>query len=163
MKRFLVIGMLICFVSCLSGVLFKAQALDINAIFQQLKGELLNKGMANTDIKAVEQPAKSMLSLGANQLDVKTILLDLAAKGFKGADLGSLAGLVSSLMKGGGSTKLSAGVVTQAIQQASGLGLKGKDLLAKVGNIVNSKKASLAQVKSGADNVKSSLGAIFGK
>jgi hypothetical protein len=143
--------------------LFKAQALDTNAIFQQLKGELLNKGMAVTDIGAVEQPVKSMLSLGASQLDVKNILLDLVVKGFKGTDLGSLVGMVSDLMKSGGSTKLSADVVTQAIQQAGALGLKGKELLAQVGSVVNLKKASLNQLKGGTDSAKNSLGSIFGK
>ena len=163
MKRTLIIGMLVCFISCLSGVMFKTQALDVNTIFQQLKGELLNKGMTTTDVSAVEQPAKSMLSLGANQLDIKNILLNLIAQGFKGSDLGSLVGMVSDLMKGGSSVNSSAGLVNQAIQQASTLGLKGKDLLTKVGNIVNLKRSSLDQVKSGTDNVKNSLGSIFGK
>lgn len=107
----------------------------------------MNKGMTTTDVNAVEQPTKSMLSMGASQLDVKSILLNLVSKGFKDNDLGSLVGMVSDLMKSGSSANSSAGVVNQAIQQASALGLKGKDLLSKVGTIVNLKALLLKELR----------------
>lgn len=174
MKQHLIVGMLICFLCYFSGILTNAQAIDVNAVFQQLKGELLNKGLTASDINAAERPAKNMLSLGATQADVISVLVDFVAKGFKGNDLGSLVGMVSDLMKSGSSTKISVGTVSQAIQQASVLGLKGKDLLVKVQNIVNQKKAQLEQLKSGlgtqksqitgeVDKAKKDLGSLLGK
>jgi hypothetical protein len=173
MKRILVIGIFIFFMSFLSGILTDAQALDANAVFQQLKTELLSKGMASTDITVAAQPIKDMLGLGANQADVKSVLLDLMSKGFKGNDFGSLVSLVSDLMKSGTAIKGASGFVSQAIQQASSLGLKGKDLIAKVQGIVSQKIAQLGQLKSNVaggkeqvtsevDKTKKSLGSILG-
>lgn len=173
MKLIIVISMVILCASFLFGVLTGAQALDVNAIFGQLKSELLQKGMSASDIKAVEPPVKSMLSLGGNQADIKSILLDLMAKGFKGNDLGSLMGMVSGLAKNGKPIKSAGTFISQAIQGANLLGLKGKDLIPKVQNMVNQKITQLSQTKSNAsvpgqqlktkEDIKKDITSIFGK
>ncbi len=173
MKQIIVISMVILFASFLCGVFSKAQALDVNAVFGQLKSELLQKGMSTSDIKAVEPPVKNMLSLGGKQTDVKDVLLNLMAKGFKGNDFSSLVGMVSDLAKNGDSIKNAGTVVSQAIQGASLLGLKGKDLIAKVQNMVNQRKTQLNQIKGNAtatgeqlkktDAIKKGITSIFGK
>lgn len=63
MKLIIVISTVVFLASLLCGVFTKAQALDVNAVFGQLKSELLQKGMSTSDIKAVEPPVKNMLSL----------------------------------------------------------------------------------------------------
>jgi len=173
MKRFIAVAMLVIFAFFLSGLFKGAQALDVNAVFAQIKAELIQKGMSAGDIKAVEPPVKNMLSLGGTQSDVKSILLDLMAKGFKGNDLSSLVGMVSDLAKSGEPVKNSGAVVSQAIQGASVLGLKGKDLISKVQNMVNQRKAQLSQIKGNVsatgqqlqnkENIKKGITSIFGQ
>lgn len=148
MTRNVVISMVIAGAIFLFGVLNGAHALDVNAAFGLLKAELLNNGMAANDIKAVEPPVKSMFNLGGSPADLKTILLGFMAKGFKGNDFSSLVLMVSDLAKNGEPVKNAGTFVTQAIQAASPLGLKGKDLIMKVQNIVNQRKTQLSQVKS---------------
>ncbi|GEM_PF-1884505 len=173
MKRFFVISMVVICAVLSLGVFKGAQALDVNAIFGQIKSELLQKGMSAGDITAVEPPVKNMLSLGGNQADVKSILLDLMSKGFKGNDFSSLVGMVSDLAKNGEPVKNAGAVVSQAIQGASVLGLKGKDLISQVQNMVNQRKTQLYQIKGNVsaagqqlqnkENVKKGITSIFGK
>lgn len=173
MKRIVVICIGIVFAVFLSGFFKGAQALDVNAVFGQLKSELLQKGMAATDIKAVEPPVKNMLNLGGNQADIKSILLDFMSKGFKGNDFSSLVGMVNDLAKKGEPIKNAGSVVSQAIQGASLLGIKGKDLIPKVKDIVNQRITQLSQVKSNAsatgqqlknqENIKKGIASILGK
>lgn len=173
MRRIIVISMVILFAGFLCGIFTEAEALDVNAIFGQLKSELLQKGMSAGDIKAVEPPVKSMLNLGGNQIDIKSILLDLMAKGFKGNDLSSLVSMVSDLTKNGEPVKNAGTVVSQAIQGANLLGLKGKDLIAKVQNMVNQRKTQLNQAKSNVtavgeqlkkqELIKKNMTSIFGR
>ena len=141
----------ICLVFC------NAYALDINAIFGQLKAQLQNSGMVSTDINAVESPVKNLLAQGVSQIDLKSMLLDFVSKGFKGKDLSSLVSMVGDLVKSGSSAKSSAGFVSQAIQQVSAMGLKGNGLMAKVQGIVGQKKASLDLLS------QKGIGSLFGK
>ncbi len=169
----IVISMVIVCAILLFGVLNGAYALDVNAVFGQLKSELLKKGMAASDIKTVEPPVKNMLNLGGSQADLKTILLGLMAKGFKGNDFSSLVLMVSDLAKNGEPIKNAGTIVSQAIQAASSLGLKGKDLIMKVQNIVNQRKMQLGQAKRNisatgeqlktSEDIKKSITSIFAK
>jgi len=146
-----------CFVNCFSGILTNAQALDVNTLFTALKSELGNKVVAANDINAAEQPIKKMLGMGASLAEVKSVLLDFIGKGFKGNNLSSLVSCVSDLMKNKEAIKGAAGFVSQAIKQASAMGLKGDGLVAKVQGIVGQKKASLGLLD------KKGLGSLFGK
>lgn len=163
MKRLLSVGLLVSFVICLLGFSRNAIAIDVNALFTQLKVELQKKGMAPADINENEQSIKNLLDLGASQFDVKNILLDFVANGFKGRDIGSLVSMVSDLMKDGSSMKVARDIIFQAIKQANITGLKGNTLVAKIQEFVDQKKAQLSQVKSKGEDLKKSLGPIFGK
>jgi len=157
MKRIFVILMLLCFVSCFSGILTNAQALDVNALFTSLKSELGSKVVADNNINTVEQPIKKILGMGVGLTEVKGLLLDFISKGFKGNNLSSLVSCVSDLMKNKDAFKGAASFVAQAIQQAGALGLKGDGLVAKVQGLVGQKKASLNLL----DN--KGLGSFLGK
>jgi len=148
MKKIFIIGILVCFASCFSGILTNAQALDVNTLFTALKSELGSKIVAANDINAAEQPIKNLLGMGASLAEVKSALLDFIGKGFKGSNLGSLVSLVSDLMKNGEAIKGATNIVSRAIKQASAMGLKGEGLVARVQGIVGQKKA---------------LGSLFGK
>jgi hypothetical protein len=148
MKHILFIVMLMVFISFFAQELPIAYALDVNAIFQQLKNELLSKGLTSIDVKAVEQPTKNLISSGANTTDIKNMVLDFANKGFKGTKLESLVSIVSDLVKSGDSLKVASDSVSQAIQTASASGLKGDNLLAKIKELVSQHKAQIVQVKS---------------
>jgi hypothetical protein len=156
MKRIFVILMLLCFVSCFSGILTNAQALDVNTLFTALKSELGSKVVADNGVNAAEQPIKKILGMGASLAEVKNVLLDFISKGFKGNNLSSLVSCVSDLMKNKEAIKGAAGFVFQAIQQASSMGLKGEDLVKKVQGIVG-QKASLGILD------KKGLGSLFSK
>ena len=157
MKKIFIILMLLCFVSYFSGILTNAQALDVNTLFTALKGELGSKVVAANGINAAEQPIKKMLGMGVSTIDIKGLLLNFIGKGFKGNNLGSLVSCVSDLMKNKDAFKSAASFVTQAIQQAGALGLKGDGLVAKVQGLVGQKKASLNLL----DN--KGLGSFLGK
>lgn len=148
MKHILSITIFIVFISFFAQELPIAYALDVNAMFQQIKNELLNKGLTSTDVKAIEQPTKSLISSGANTTDIKNMLLDFANKGFKGTKLESLVSMVSDLVKSGDSLKVASGAVAQAVQTASASGLKGDSLIAKIRELVSQHKAQIDQVKS---------------
>ena len=157
MKRFILILILMCFVSCSSGIFTNAYALDVNTLYTALKTELGNKVVAANDINAAEQPIKKILGMGANPVDVKSVLLDLISKGFKGNNLSGLVSCVSDLMKNGKAIKDASGFVSQAIQQAGAMGFKGPDLVTKVQGIVAQKQAALGLLD------KKGLGSLFGK
>jgi hypothetical protein len=146
-----------CFVSCFSGILINAQALDVNSLFTALKSELGNKVVVDNGVNAAEQPIKKMLGMGVSTTDIKGLLLNFIGKGFKGNNLGSLVGCVSDLMKNKEGLKGATSFVSQAIQQASAMGLKGDFLVGKVKGIVGQKKASQDLL----DN--KGLGSLFGK
>jgi len=146
MKRILMIAVIMVFASYLTAPI--VQALDVNAIFQQIKSELLGKGLTSTDLKAVEQPTKTLISSGASTSDIKSMLVDFANKGFKGTKLESLVTIVSDLVKKGDSLKVASGAVSSAIQTASASGLKGDTLIAKVKEIISQNKAQIDQAKS---------------
>ena len=157
MKRIFVILILMCFVNCFSGILTNAQALNVNTLFTALKSELGSNIVAANDINAAEQPIKKILGMGASLAEVKSVLLDFIGKGFKGNNLSSLVSCVSDLMKNKEAIKGAAGFVSQAIKQASAMGLKGDGLVAKVQGIVSQKKASQGLLEG------KSLGSLFGK
>ena len=157
MKRIFVILMLLCFVSCFSGILANVQALDVNALFTALKSELGNKVVADNGINAAEQPIDKMLGMGVGLTEIKSVLLDFIGKGFKGNNLSSLVSCVSDLMKNKDALKGATSFVTQAIQQAGAMGLKGDGLVAKVQGIVGQKKAAQDLLD------KKGLGSLFGK
>ena len=169
-KIFIVLSMGFIFASSLSLFPANARALDANTVWGQLKGELLNKGLAAVDINASAQPVKTMLGLGANSADMKSLLLEFAGKGFKGNDLGKLSTLVSELMKSGLPVKASETFVSNALQKARASGATGSGLIAKVQTLVNQKKEQLAQLKNIADQnaqdvnkAKKKLNSILGR
>lgn len=157
MKKILLILMLVCLISCFSGFSAKVQAFDVNALFTTLKSELGNKVVADNGINAAEQPIKKMLGIGVGLSEIKSVLLDFIGKGFKGNNLSSLMSYVSDLMKNKDAFKGAVGFVSQAIQQAGAIGLKGDGLVAKVQEIVGQKKAALGLLD------KKGLGSLFGK
>ncbi len=157
MKRIFIVSLFMCFISCLGPLTTKAQALDVNTLFTALKNELGDKVVAASDINAAEQPIKKLLGMGASLAEVKTVLLDFIGKGFKGNDLNSLVSCVSDLMKNKEAIKTAASFVSQAIGQASAMGLKGKDLIAKVQGLVSQKKVSQDLLD------KKGLSSFFGK
>ena len=136
------------FGSLLTGYPSGGWALDLNAAYAQLKGELQSKGLPSSDISAAAGAAKQMLGLGASSTDVKNILLNLAGKGFKGADLGKLSGLVNELMKSGLPVKAAEGFIMQSIQKSGTGGAKGSEVISKIQTLVSQKKAQLDQLQS---------------
>ena len=143
---------------CFSG---SAQALDANAAFQMLKTELQNKGLASTDIMAAAQPMKDLLGLGASSAEVKNVLLNFAANGFKGQDLNRLTAMVGDLMKSGLPAKAALEFVTKAIDQTKAGGLKEDGLVSKVQTMVAERKAQLELIKSQLAKTRKGLGPLF--
>lgn len=147
MRRIFVIGvLLVCASFLITGSIY-AQAQDTTALFGELKEELQNKGINLEDVRAVEQPLKSMLRQGATKDELKNAVLDLSKRGIKGEELRNSVNSMNELVKSGMLAKEAGNVVSQAAHQAWALGLRGKDLAAKVREAARQRKTEMVQMK----------------
>lgn len=148
MKKIFIIGIALIYTSLMIVGLPHAQTEDTAAkVFDKLKTDLENKGVAAADITNIERPLKEMINKGATKDDLKKVLVDLANYGLKGKDLRDSVNSMNELVKSGETPKEAGNIVSKAAHQAHAQGLKGKELAAKVHEAIKQRKAQRQQEK----------------
>ncbi|MDD5477570.1 MAG: hypothetical protein PHG87_05185 [Candidatus Omnitrophica bacterium] len=131
MKRFL--GLVIIFGSVSFFALTSIYAaVDTDKVFNDIKGDLQNKGIEAGEIDGVRKPVVEMLEKGAAKDEIENSLLDLSKNGVKGKELRESVNSMDDLVKGGKSPREAGNVVSRAVHQAQAEGLRGTALADKV-------------------------------
>lgn len=108
--------------------------------FNELVAELKTDGVTQEDIQGIQASIKDMLGGGTKKEDIKKVVTDLVKNEVKGKDLANSVKSMNDLIKSGEDPKEVGNIVSKAAHDAQAMGLKGKDLAAKVHEAIMQRK-----------------------
>jgi len=148
-----------------------ASAIDVGQLFGQVKSELLQKGVAATDVSSIKSTASNLLGLGVSKDSLVNMVKGLVGLGVNGNSLNSPLGALQGLVQSGQKPSLASNFMSTAINLAKSQNLTGNAAVSKIVDFINQKKAEFLSLKQQAqgtiqgqkDKINQSLGAFMGK
>ncbi|MGD0336570.1 MAG: hypothetical protein ABSB18_05660 [Candidatus Omnitrophota bacterium] len=146
MKR-LFIALLVCGLCFLGVAVFGADLPDANALFEQVKTDLRNKGMDTAKIESASGSIKDLLSRGVNKDQAEKFLQDLYNKDLDKTAFKSSVASLDELMKNGEKFKQAKNLVSSTVKDAQAQGLNNKEITKKVCEVMQERKVELQDLK----------------
>ena len=148
-----------------------ATAVDLGQLFNQVKSELLQKGVAAADVNTIQPTATSLLGLGITKASLVNMVVDLVALKVKGPSLNGPLQALQSLVQTGEKPNIASNLIATAISQAKAQNLTGNSAVSKIVDFINQKKSEFLALKEKAKNqiqtqqgkINKSLDSFLGK
>jgi hypothetical protein len=146
-------------------------AVDVAQLFNQVKSELLQKGVAAVDVNTIQPAATSLLGLGITKASLVNMVVDLVALKIKGTSLNGPLQALQGLVQSGEKPNIASNLIATAINQAKTQNLTGNAAVSKIVDFINQKKSEVLALKEKAKNqiqtqqgkINKSLDSFLGK
>ncbi len=146
-------------------------AADLSQLFSQVKSDLLQKGVAASDVNTIQPVVTNLLGAGVSKQNLVGIVTNLVALKVKGNALNSPLQTLSGLVQSGQQPSIASNLMSLVINQAKTQNLTVNSAVSKITDFINQKKADFLSLKQTAqgkiqdqkNRVSSSLGSFLGK